>query len=459
MKRLLALLLAAACAASLLGCAASDPSGSVTLPDSVTELAAPEAVSMANYPREDDYYDAKTGEWDDDAWDRDYTAWRADYDAKTADLQSVDDYAAYFQSGIRTLLSGAGAENRVCSPLNVYLALAMLAEVTDGNSRAQILSTLGADSIESLRTKAAALWNENSWDDGQVKSLLANSLWLRDGDSYTTDTLSRLANDYHAAAFSGEMGSDDYNKALQAWINEHTGNLLTEQAAGLSLDPETVLALVSTIYFSASWTDQFQKSATSEQTFHAPTGDVTCDFLHSSETGTVYSGDGFTAIRLGLQGSGAMWLLKPDEGVSPEDLLSSEDAMSFLTANGSWSQTQYAEIHLSLPKFDVASDLDLTGSLAALGITDVFDASAADFSPLKPDASDLALTQAKHAARVKIDEDGCEAAAYTVLAISETAAIVDPSIVEFTLDEPFLFTITGLDGLPLFAGIVNQPNS
>ena len=140
MKRLLALLLAAACAASLLGCAASDPSGSVTLPDSVTELAAPEAVSMANYPREDDYYDAKTGEWDDDAWDRDYTAWRADYDAKTANLQSVDDYAAYFQSSIRTLLSGAGAENRVCSPLNVYLALAMLAEVTDGNSRAQILS-------------------------------------------------------------------------------------------------------------------------------------------------------------------------------------------------------------------------------------------------------------------------------------------------------------------------------
>ena len=141
MKRLLALLLAAVCAASLFGCAASDPSGSVTLPDSVTELAAPAAVSMANYPREDDYYDAKTGEWDDDAWNRDYTAWRADYDAKTANLQSVDDYAAYFQASIRTLLSGAGAENRVCSPLNVYLALAMLAEVTD-EQKAQLMEQI-----------------------------------------------------------------------------------------------------------------------------------------------------------------------------------------------------------------------------------------------------------------------------------------------------------------------------
>ena len=29
-------------------------------------------------------------------------------------------------------------------------------------------------------------------------------------------------------------------------------------------------------------------------------------------------------------------------------------------------------------------------------------------------------------------------------------------IVEFKLDEPFLFAITGADGLPLFVGIVNQ---
>ena len=33
---------------------------------------------------------------------------------------------------------------------------------------------------------------------------------------------------------------------------------------------------------------------------------------------------------------------------------------------------------------------------------------------------------------------------------------VKKEIVEFKLDEPFLFAITGADGLPLFAGIVNQ---
>ena len=38
---------------------------------------------------------------------------------------------------LRALLTGT--ENRVCSPMNLYIALAMLAETTGGQSRQQIL--------------------------------------------------------------------------------------------------------------------------------------------------------------------------------------------------------------------------------------------------------------------------------------------------------------------------------
>ena len=31
--------------------------------------------------------------------------------------------------------------------------------------------------------------------------------------------------------------------------------------------------------------------------------------------------------------------------------------------------------------------------------------------------------------------------------------------IDFILDKPFLFAITGYDGLPLFVGVVNQPVS
>ena len=56
-----------------------------------------------------------------------------------------------------------------------------------------------------------------------------------------------------------------------------------------------------------------------------------------------------------------------------------------------------------------------------------------------------------------IDEKGCEAAAYTVIMVEESAAMLPEEEVDFVLNRPFLFAIAGADGLPLFVGIVNQP--
>ena len=45
------------------------------------------------------------------------------------------------------------------------------------------------------------------------------------------------------------MGSAAFDKALQDWIDQQTDGLLKEQASGLTMDQETILALASTIYF------------------------------------------------------------------------------------------------------------------------------------------------------------------------------------------------------------------
>ncbi len=48
-----------------------------------------------------------------------------------------------------------------------------------------------------------------------------------------------------------------------------------------------------------------------------------------------------------------------------------------------------------------------------------------------------------------------EAAAYTVMMMAG-AAMPPKDEVDFTLDRPFLFVVTGADSLPLFVGIVNS---
>ena len=87
----------------------------------------------------------------------------------------------------------------------------------------------------------------------------------------------------------------------------------------------------------------------------------------------------------------------------------------------------------------------------------MFDPASADFSPMTAD-TEAYLSQARHAARVAIDEEGVTAAAYTVMMTAGAAAPPEEEV-DFALNRPFVFVITGTDGLPLFVGIVHQPRA
>ena len=163
---------------------------------------------------------------------------------------------------------------------------------------------------------------------------------------------------------------------------------------------------------------------------------------------------------LGFRGGQSMRFLLPDEGTTLESLLANGEVVGGLMAYDMDAALPSAEIHWSVPKFDVDSNLELTDALKAMGVTDVFDFNKADFSPLVDfDRFDkaVAVTQVQHAACVKVDEKGCEAAAFTaVRADAQSAAPEDLPVVEMNLNRPFAFMITGVDGLPLFLGTVNS---
>lgn len=51
--------------------------------------------------------------------------------------------------------------------------------------------------------------------------------------------------------------------------------------------------------------------------------------------------------------------------------------------------------------------------------------------------------------------EGCTAAAVTVEMMEGAGMWVPDDEVDFILDRPFIFCVTGISGLPLFVGIVN----
>ena len=422
--------------------------GGTSSPLSVTA----HAVAVAEYPESPKYPSTAFSGIPNES---EYKKWNDAKRERAKYYGAGNNLGSFFSATTSEFLSGAGDENRIYSPLNVYIALAMLAEITDGGSRAQILGLLGADSIESLRKQAYAVWNANYSDDGAVTSILASSLWLNKDISFNEKTLKNVAENYFASSYSGEMGSAEYTKMFKDWLNEQTGGLLKDQISGLDLDPQTVLALATTIYFRAKWDGEFSKTATKTDVFHSAKGDVKCDFMNQTITfGTYYWGDNFSAAAKSLEGSGNMMFILPDEGVSPEQLLSDEQAMKFMFSRSEYENSKMIRINMSVPKFDVSSKLDLANGLKNLGVTDVFNMQKSNFSPLTSDTK-VMVTKVEHGARVAIDEEGVVAAAYTAMMLAGSPMPPEDEI-DFVIDRPFIFVLNGVDGLPLFVGIVNN---
>ena len=407
----------------------------------------PEMVQMPNYSEYNNDYAAYS-----DAYQLWYQDQKAQYDQPKG---YADSLTGFFADTMAQFLEGN--ENKAYSPLNVYMALAMLAETAGGNSRQQLLDLLGLDTIEQLRQQASLVWNAHYSNDGKTTLLMANSLWLDEAYSFDQNTASTLASSYYASAFSGDLGTDQLNQQLHSWLNANTGGLLEQQTKNVQLSPEAVFSLASTMYFSANWSSQFSKNKTEVHSFHGMNGDTRAAFMKDQFFGrTYYRGSNFGAIHLELSGDSKMWLILPDEGYTVENILEGSEYAELTLDPAAWEDKAVYDVNLSLPKFDIAYQQDLVEGIQKLGVTDIFDSSLSDFTPMTA-APALYVGQINHAARVAIDEEGCTAAAFTVITMYGTALPQPHEELDFVLDRPFLFVVSSRDNLPLFAGTVLEP--
>ena len=421
---------------------------------SMPMVISAKAVSIASESRQmqrpdlDDYKDR-------DQWRADLAKWEAERDFRSSTTrETVDALAPFFTNGSVQFLSTQGSENLLWSPINAYIGLAMMTELTDGASRQQILDLFGTRDIDALRQQVGAIWESAYNDNGHEISTLANSLWLENGLNYQQDTMDNIAYYYYASVYQGDLGSQKINNAIGAWINNNTGGFLKKSTSNVNLSPDTILALYSTIYFQAKWQDEFSASKNTQDTFHAPNGDKTVTFMNKKLAQMYYYyGDKFSAVALSLKNGSRMWFILPDEGYTTADVLADGQYMQMVLQQD-WENEKWMKVNLSVPKFDVNSTMNLRGGLQEMGVTDVFNEGAANFSAITGDVP-IFLTAANQSVRVQIDEEGVKAAAYI-----EFPGAMSPEppeeIIDFILDRPFIFAIT-TDNIPLFMGTVNNP--
>ena len=366
----------------------------------------------------------------------------------------------FTQNTANTIFGEMADKNVAYSPANLYMALCMLCEVTDGESRAQIMNLLGLNNIEEVRASAGQLWRNLYLSEEGSKTLLANSMWLNENINFKEETIKKLAENYYASGFSVPMGEKETDEALRAWINENTGGLLEDAAGSIETDPMTVLALVSTIYFKDGWCHRFEPSLNTTDDFTSADGKkAQTEFMHYTENhgGYFHSNEGYTIAELPMESGLSMRFFLPDEDKTLAAFQDKNYVIGSLLSYEAGIAIKAGKIKWSVPKFDVQSDIDMKGLLYQMNIRDIFDKETANFSPLAELDEQLVVTDIKHAGRVKIDEEGCEAAAFTSIMVEATSMMPqDLPVIEMNLNRPFAFMITGADGMPLFTGMVNQ---
>lgn len=380
---------------------------------------------------------------------RAYAAYREELDTRIEESHYLPSVLAYTEK-MNALLLGETEETILYAPSNTYMALATLAEVGDEPTRAELLEALSVPDIEANRTNMRDMAAIHHYDDRTLRILTANSLWLDDAIPYDESCARLVAEEYAADVYRGEMGSVIYNRTLQHWLNEKTGGLLSDRAREEAFDADTAFAIASTFYFNGKWEEPFDKAKTHDAIFHGATGDRTVPFMETSLETSVLRTEDFDAVPLPFDGGATLWVVLPAEGKI--DDVATGHAFVHLVEAFEKSASPYL-VQIRMPKLDIASAFSLIPLMEKLGIHQAFDTQHANFAPLTGDL-DVFLSQANHATRLTVDEDGAQAAAYTVLE-AETTAMPFYDNLDFIVDRPFLMVLTGLDHAPLIVARVN----
>ena len=350
-----------------------------------------------------------------------------------------------------------GTKNSNLSPISIYLALAMTAEGAGGSTRDAMLGLLGCESIEELRSICAAMLDDLSIDSEDSTLMLADSLWIAsdDSQSFNGSYLTNLADIYRSEAAAVDFTKAETGALIANWITKNTRGKIKISPDAMKFDADTIAVLINTIYLRDAWANEFRENATETDTFYAPGGGQTADYMNRRDYGvTIVQGDGFTRYSIPLMRVGRMTFVLPDEGIAISDLLGTPERIQTLLNDG---EDIRANVSVKLPKFRFQDRFDLNDALKALGIEVAF-SSSADFSGMGD--FQARISRVLQESFIGVDEKGVEAAAYTMVVMAKGAALPqDLPDIDFHLTRPFLYTIESQDGTVLFIGTVTDPGN
>lgn len=350
-------------------------------------------------------------------------------------------------------------ENINYSPISLYFAMSLLCTGTEGESNKEILELLCVDGKDNsyLSKESEKLFRNLYSTKSKEELLIANSLWMQNdikfNDSYKSDAEKYFYSSLFNIDFSKQQDVDKIGK----WVSDNTKNLLKPK---FDANSDQLLSIVNTIYYKSSWIDEFDKNNNINDRFYIDKSNtIDCEFMNKFFSEHSYI-KGNNYISAGLQmKNGVMEFILPDEGVSVYDLINDSEKMTnLLKTIVNEENSEIANINFMIPKFKIKSDIELVKYIDLLGCKKIFDSSGSnkDFKLITDES--IFVSNIEQGTYIDVNEQGAEAAAYTVIENESTACPIERELIDFRLDRPFIYVLKAKNDTILFIGICNNPN-
>lgn len=361
-----------------------------------------------------------------------------------------------FPSGLYAQLKDSEG-NLFFSPHSISAALAMTYLGARAETAIEMQKVLQIPKDAAAAADALAALQDRIHAIKAVEVRTANGIWVEQKfslqDKFTRLIEERLGGRIRSADFVS--AADRVRREINAWADKQTHGRIKDLIPPGVVDAMTRMVLVNAIYFKGRWDIPFPKQATSPAPFYTrPDAPVDAPMMRNTAKFGYAEGSDWQALEMDYAGKElSMVVMLPSRR---DGLPALERQLDSAYLHEVLAGLSSREVEVQLPRFTLTSEFNLSGALAAMGLSSAFRADAADFSGISG-ARDLFISAVIHKAFVEVNEEGTEAAAATAVIMRLTAAAPRPKPV-FRADHPFLFLIREKQtGGILFLGRVAQP--
>ena len=333
----------------------------------------------------------------------------------------------------------ADAQNStILSPISITYALGMLNNGAAGETQAQINKVLGfgETGAEGINAFCKKMLTEAPNLDKSTKVLISNTIYMNKGYELKPLFVSKANDCYHAEPETRNFADGKTLDVINQWASDHTEKMIEKVLDKDSFDPSAISYLLNAIYFKGAWTEKFDKENTRDEAFKMETGEEKqLPIMHQEQEFYYAEDDDCQVLRLPYGNKAySMTILLPKEGKTVRDLVKTLN-------KDTWERYQRigsAIVDVKLPRFESNTDLTLDKIMVTLGMPNAFNPNLAEF----PEFCNVPtyIDMMKQVARIKVNEEGTEAAAVTVIFVKLANAA--PRRVSFHATRPFLYIIS-----------------